>query len=97
MSRLFWMLVPCAALYALSSSVSVAHSWYPITCCSERDCRPLTDAKGESVLESPEGWELWDGRAIPRREAKASPDGKFHLCENPAKRILCFFAPPGAT
>ncbi len=69
----------------------------PVACCSEKDCRPLTDAKGESVLESMAGWELWDGRTIPRSNAKVSPDGKFHLCENPDKRILCFFAPPGAS
>ena len=97
MARLLSMLAACSVFYAFNSSASVAHSWYPISCCSERDCRPLTEARGESVLESPEGWGLWDGRAIPRREAKASPDGKFHLCENPAKRILCFFAPLGVT
>ncbi len=57
----------------------------------------MTEAKGESVLESIKGWELWDGRIIPRSNAKVSPDGKFHLCETPNKRIVCFFAPPGAS
>ncbi len=84
-------------LSAFGPSASFAHDWYPISCCSEKDCRPLTEAKGESVLESTKGWELWDGRTIPRSNAKVSPDGKFHLCEDPAKHILCFFAPPGSS
>ncbi len=97
MARLLGPAVILASLLVAGSSVSFAHSWYPISCCSEKDCRALTEAKGESVLESLEGWELWDGRTIPRREAKVSPDGQFHLCENLAKRILCFFAPPRAS
>src|SRR5215207_5534569 len=83
-------------LFAIGSSASIAHDWYPISCCSERDCRALTEAKGESVWESLEGWELWDGRKIARRAAKPSPDGEFHLCETPAHHVLCFFAPLGA-
>lgn len=97
MARLLRPAVTCATLLVLGSSASTAHDWYPTSCCSEKDCRPLTEAKGESVLESVEGWKLWDGRTIPRRKARVSPDGKFHLCENSAKHILCFFAPPGAS
>ncbi len=84
-----------ALLLAVSATASLAHDWYPISCCSEKDCRPLMEAKGESVLESMAGFELWDGRTVARQSAKVSPDGKFHLCENRAKQVLCFFAPPG--
>ncbi len=97
MARLLGSMVTGAVVLLLSSAGSRAHDWYPISCCSEKDCRPLTEAKGESVLESTAGWELWDGRIIARNAAKVSPDGKFHLCENADKRILCFFAPPGAS
>jgi len=97
MARLFGSMVTVAIALLLSPAGSLAHDWYPIACCSEKDCRPLAEAKGESVLESTKGWELWDGRTIPRSNAKLSPDGKFHLCEDPAKHILCFFAPPGAS
>lgn len=96
MARLLGSAVTYTALLVLGSA-ALAHDWYPSYCCSEKDCRPLTEAKGESVLESTEGYELWDGRTIARSTAKLSPDGQFHLCENSAKRILCFFAPPGAS
>ncbi|WP_230534247.1 hypothetical protein [Microvirga roseola] len=87
-----------AAVAALLSVPAAAHSWYPPWCCSDHDCRELTEAKGEIVTESLEGWTLWDGRVIARRTARSSPDMKFHLCEEPmSKAIVCFFAPPGAT
>jgi hypothetical protein len=80
---------------ALGSSPALAHSWYPVSCCSEQDCRPLVEEKGETVTESTDGWRLWDGRIIARGIAKLSPDRQFHLCETRTKTILCFFAPPG--
>jgi hypothetical protein len=86
-----------SASLALSPSLAIAHDWYPIACCSQRDCRQLDEDKGETVFETPEGWQLWDGRVVPRGMAKLSPDRLFHLCELPDKRIICFFAPPGAT
>jgi len=76
----------------------MAHDWYPVWCCSEKDCRELVEAQGETVLETPEGWQLWDGRKVPRNTAKPSPDNKFHLCEEArSKAIICFFAPPGSS
>ena len=84
---------------ALASNLSgvMAHDWYPVACCSQRDCRHLEEAKGETVRETPEGWQLWDGRLVPRGTAKLSPDNLFHLCEFSDKRIICFFAPPGSS
>jgi hypothetical protein len=93
--RLQW---PTAwALLIIETSTACAHSWYPATCCSNRDCRPLVEEMGETVTESENGWILWDGRIIARGIARLSPDRQFHLCETPTKRILCFFAPPGGT
>jgi hypothetical protein len=66
-------------------------------CCSNRDCHPLVEANGETVTESADGWTLWDGRSIARGKAQLSPDRQFHLCETPAKTIICFFVPPGAS
>ncbi|MFC4171095.1 hypothetical protein ACFOYU_03330 [Microvirga sp. GCM10011540] len=97
MARISRSAIAFAFFWGSGVSVTDAHDWYPITCCSEKDCRALIEANGETVLESIAGWELWDGRVVPRDAAKPSPDGKFHLCENPAKQILCFFAPPGAS
>jgi hypothetical protein len=81
-----------------AASAAAAHSWYPAWCCSDKDCRPLVEEKGETVLEEQDGWHLWDGRLISRGSAKTSPDRQFHLCEEPTtKAIICFFAPPGAS
>ena len=85
------------ALLGLCPSVALAHDWYPVSCCSDKDCRPLIEESGETVRESAEGWTLWDGRTIARGIAKLSPDRRFHVCESPAKTILCFFAPPGGS
>jgi hypothetical protein len=85
------------AVLVLGSSAALAHSWYPASCCSEQDCRPLVEDKGETVTEAEDGWRLWDGRVIARGIAKLSPDRQFHLCETRTKTILCFFAPPGGT
>ena len=93
MSR--WLLA--LALLGLCPSAALAHDWYPVPCCSDKDCRPLVEESGETVMESAEGWTLWDGRTIARGIAKLSPDRRFHVCESPAKRILCFFAPPGGS
>ncbi len=75
----------------------LAHDWYPLSCCSEKDSRPLIEANGETVLESPRGRQLWDGRTVPRGFAKASPDRQFHLCETMTHTVICFFAPPGGS
>ena len=96
MSR--WPAAAACSLAGLFGSVpSIAHDWYPLDCCSNKDCRALVEIKGETVLEGPEGWRLWDGRIVSRDRAKLSPDGKFHLCETLSKSILCFFAPPGSS
>jgi hypothetical protein len=93
--RLEWPLA--LASLVPGSSTAVAHSWYPTSCCSDRDCRALIEENGETVTEIAQGWELWDGRTIARRVVKLSPDRHFHLCETRSKRIICFFAPPGAS
>lgn len=58
---------------------ALAHSWYPYECCSEKDCFPV---EARDVREVRGGWELQDGTFIPYREARPSPDGKFHVCRH---------------
>lgn len=83
-----------AALVA--GSEALAHSWYPAWCCDNQDCRELFAAKGETVQETAEGYRLWDGRFVDREYTKASPDSKFHICEeHTTKAIICFFVPQG--
>jgi hypothetical protein len=57
----------------------------------------LVEADGETVLETADGWRLWDGRLVKRGMAKLSPDGTFHLFETRSRSILCFFVPPGSS
>jgi hypothetical protein len=83
--------------WLLAGFPALSHGWYPLSCCSDRDCRELAEESGEVVTETPEGWRLWDGRLVARGRAAPSQDQKFHLCETRAKSILCFFAPPGSS
>jgi hypothetical protein len=85
------------ASLAVAPFSALAHDWYPVSCCSDKDCHALVEDSGEIVTETVDGWKLWDGRTIARGMTKLSPDRRFHLCETPAKKILCFFAPPGGS
>jgi len=92
--------VPLVAAFAWLAGIgpAPAHRWYPAWCCNDHDCRELEEDKGETVLEEPDGWHLWDGRVAARGSERPSPDGKYHLCEEATtKAIICFFAPPGST
>jgi hypothetical protein len=86
------------AVVVLWTIAAQAHSWYPWECCSDNDCAPVPR---EQVNEVTGGWKLPDGRFIPYKQARMSPDGLFHLCEQkwPEKiadrKILCFYAPVG--
>jgi hypothetical protein len=92
--RPIWSIAAAAAL--LAHPGALAHSWYPAWCCDDQDCRELTGTKGETVIETEEGYRLWDGRVIGRDYAKPSPDRHFHMCEEETtKAIICFFAPQG--
>jgi hypothetical protein len=86
-----------SASLVLGSSTAPAHDWYPTSCCSDRDCRAPIEENGETVTEVVPGWKLWDGRIIERSRARLSPDRRFHLCETPGHRVICFFAPPGGS
>lgn len=85
-----------AAAVFLAATQALAHGWYPAWCCDDHDCRELIATRGETVLETPDGYRLWDGRFIKRQYSKPSPDRHFHLCEEQTTRaIICFFAPQG--
>lgn len=78
-----------------------AHSWYPVNCCSERDCEALPI---DGIEETATGWHVRYlserfgavDEVIPRDRARHSQDGRFHGCwrlspERP--RTICFFVP----
>lgn len=69
-----------------------AHSWYPVECCSEKDCEPLPS---EDVDEKPEGFTIKStGEFIDRSKARVAPDDQFHVCRYQSSQvIICFFQP----
>ena len=83
-------------------TAALAHSWYPLECCSERDCFPI---KADDVKPVKGGWLLADGTFIAHGEARPSPDQDYHVCRfddgkgnlirMPGKPA-CFWAPMGA-
>lgn len=76
-----------------------AHEWYPWECCSGYDCGPIPLA--ETPKEEKGGFTLTDGRHVPYKDLKPSPDGRWHLCEQKHekeprnRKILCVYAPIG--
>lgn len=95
MLRLNRLLLALVVL-TLSAGLAGAHSWYPLSCCGNGDCRELAEDKGEVVSETSAGWRLWDGRVVGKALTRVSPNSRFHLCEV-GKAIICFYAPPGSS
>lgn len=69
------------------TSVILAHSWYPYSCCSERDCAPTTS------YERVEGGYMSEGVFFPDSIVKPSQDNQAHKCVNRLNTPLCFFIP----
>ena len=97
------MKLTCTLLVLILPATALAHSWYPYECCSDRDCYPVAI---EQVTSTQGGWMLKDGTFIGHREARPSPDGRFHICryeDGKGKMIsipgkpACFWAPIGAS
>lgn len=94
------------ALYLiLSSDKARAHEWYPLSCCSNKDCFEIPASE---VRATPEGWRIeTTGEVIPYERARQTPpegDGHFHRCSfggDPSARTIgmngfpraCFWAP----
>lgn len=108
MTSFFLRLALLAALACLLARGASAHDWYPYECCSGHDCAPLADARvretptGYVVIVMPGEHPMWPREraapltlAIAYGRAKASPDGRFHLCINGAGELLCWFAAVG--
>lgn len=83
---------------------------YPYSCCSGVDCAEIAattvqeTSGGYVVTVAPGSHPMWrsDRPAplvvrIPYREAKPSPDGRWHICLNGAGDLLCFFSAQGGS
>ena len=83
---------------AFTSSV-MAHSWYPLACCSDKDC---WEVGPEDVTATSSGWRIESsGEIVPYDDPRirpTPPEGgqEFHVCHlagDPKGRILCLFVP----
>ena len=79
----------------------LAHSWYPVECCSEKDCEPL---KADEVRDLPEGYLFPNGQTVPNNLTRQSRDGQYHWCRIMGTNIIiksddkyCVFIPHGTT
>jgi len=92
------------ALVLFASSLARAHDWYPLECCSEKDCEPM-EALTMRRDGDAEVWILPDGERVPFAVARPSHDGRFHWCRyvyeggqrsgviKPFGRPVCLFVP----
>ena len=73
-------------------------SWYPMDCCHDGDCHPVSRirVRSDGLLMTTE-----DGATLfvnPSKARRPSRDGRWHVCygaaENPA--VLCVFEPPNS-
>jgi hypothetical protein len=76
------------------SGPSNAHSWYPVQCCSDRDCFVVADG---AVALTARGWLIKaTGEIVPSAKTAFSPDGRFHRCSAGGATgapTLCLFVP----
>lgn len=70
---------------------------YPFSCCSDYDCRAVSEA---AISERPEGYVIdGTGEVVGYQDVrlKNSPDGEFHWCSVAGAndgRTICLFVPP---
>jgi hypothetical protein len=80
-------------------SVSHAHAWFDLWCCSGQDCQP---APVGSVKWTPGGWRVHTAafsdvvpfddvriKYVPHEE----PNQQIYLCEYPAHTLRCLYIP----
>jgi hypothetical protein len=96
----------CIALAAIWADVALpppqalAHDWYPLECCADKDCAPA-----DTVVRREDGSYLVTSRgmsvAIPAdyRNWRLAPDGRLHVClrrlRSGAVYLICAFRGPG--
>lgn len=85
---------PILALLLMTGAAALAHSWYPLSCCSNNDCRRVPC---EDIAETSTGY-LYDGVTFEKSAMKPSQDRWCHVCileSGSSKRGLCLFTLQG--
>jgi hypothetical protein len=102
-AALVWLVfVTGAQAHDATPTASAPLGWtYPLSCCSNYDCKQVTGghASGE-VREAPGGYVIaGTGEVVPYQDKRIrrSPDGAFHWCAHQAGvdagRTICLFVP----
>ncbi|WP_293857164.1 hypothetical protein [uncultured Alsobacter sp.] len=96
------MIRPAVLAFILVAGPALAHSWYPLECCSGTDCEMLSVRQ---MTRDETSWILPNGQKVPFEQARQSQDDEFHWCRHdkrPQTQIIapgalrpCFFAPRG--
>lgn len=97
-------IITVASVIVAGVRLASAHDWYPLSCCSEKDCFPVSP---ELIEVTAEGYVyLPTGELIRYGSERITPPdggGDYHICTyggNPAAKIIgatrpqaCFWAP----
>ncbi|MCE6952090.1 hypothetical protein LAZ29_14245 [Cereibacter sphaeroides] len=87
------------AFIAALPQTAAAHDWYPFTCCSDRDCGPVSESE---VTAGPKGWVIrstgevigYDDERLMLTPRQAG--NSFHRCSadgKPEGKTICLFVP----
>ena len=79
-------------LLIAASLILPTHSWYDASCCSDKDCRSVSD---DDILEGDADYiYLPNGLHFPKSMEKPSHDKNFHVCYE-GKRPYCIYTRQG--
>lgn len=94
----------CLAL-VLAASAAYAHSWYPVHCCSGKDCAPIEKMEPDEKLGGYQVTTKYGTAHIPANfKWQPSQDEFYHACiiqgadegGGTFVTVLCAFAPAGS-
>ncbi len=78
--------------FLLTTTLALAHSWYPPECCSDSDCRPIAC---EDITYNEDGSATYKGMVFSKAQIKISKDYDCHACYT-AYNAYCLFHFEGA-
>jgi hypothetical protein len=78
-------------LLALLPSAAMAHSWYPVSCCHDQDCKRVPC---DELVETQDGYRYGEV-TFSKSAEKPSQDRWCHVCISKAGNGLCVFTLQG--
>lgn len=81
--------------FLLAATMALAHSWYPVECCSGHDCDAIQASRVQALGAG--GYMVDGAHYVPAAQVRQSPDGEYHACFPSKDKLRCFWAPPPST